>query len=68
MAYVPGSGNIDAKLMIICECPTPQDVENGRLLSTARDLDVLLRDAGIDRNECWITAISKYPVPPNVPD
>ncbi len=63
--YIPGYGPLGAKLMILTECPTLRDAAVGRPMNdveTAR----LLQDAGINKNNCWLTTVSKYFVPPNV--
>lgn len=69
LKYVPGRGPIGAKLMVIGECPTPQDTDAGMPFTGAvgRELDYILRDAGIYRPNCWTTNVSKYHVPPNLP-
>ena len=43
------------------ETLTPFTGPSGKLLNE------LLHDAGIDRSSCWITNVSKYFVPPNIP-
>lgn len=63
--YIPGFGSIGARLMILTECPTADDVAAGRLYSKANTLKSVLMEAGINTSECWMTAVSKYYVPPN---
>jgi DNA polymerase I-like protein with 3'-5' exonuclease and polymerase domains/uracil-DNA glycosylase len=63
--YIPGRGPLGAKLMILGDCPTERDVIAGKCL-TDRELDILLREAGINKSECWLTTVSKFHVPPNV--
>jgi uracil-DNA glycosylase family 4 len=62
--YVPAYGPIGAKLMILGECPSPQDVEAGKPLadSAGKELDRILRDVGINRSECWVSNVCKYHV------
>ena len=69
MKYIPGSGPIGAKLMILGDCPNSQETAGGKSFtgSTGRELDHLLTDAGIRRSDCWLTTVSKYEVPPNFP-
>lgn len=66
MKYISGHGNETSKLVILGDCPSYQDTVNGRLFSDSRDLDNLLKEAGIDKSSCWLTTVSKYNVPPNV--
>jgi len=66
--YVPGAGPIGAKLMILGEMPSYEDQQSGKLFSggDGRELFRLCKDAGINRDNCWISAVSKYMVPPNI--
>lgn len=63
--YVPGHGPIGAKLMILGESPSYVEVEHGKPFvgPSGRELDRILKDAGINRNSCWITNVCKYFVP-----
>lgn len=65
--YVPGSGAIGAKLAILGEAPSYEEVAAGRgfVGPSGRELDRILADARINRSECWITNVCKYMVPPN---
>jgi len=65
--YICGQGPVNAKVMILCECPTYEDAEKGKLFAAKewRELDFLLVEAGIRREQCWQTAVSKYHVPPS---
>ena len=63
--YVPGYGQMGSRIMIVGESPTLRDVANGRPFSDNRELDELLRDAGITKASCWLTTVSKYYVPPS---
>jgi len=67
MKYVPGMGNIGAKLMILGEAPGSEETRLGRPFvgPSGRELDRLLSDAEIPRSECWITNVCKYEVPQN---
>lgn len=62
--YVPGSGPLGAKLMILGEAPSYQEVAQGRPFvgPSGRELDRLLRDASINRQDCWLTNVSKFEV------
>ncbi len=53
--YIPASGPYGAKLMILGESPYDQK-------TYYRELDRLLKDAGINKNNCWLSTVSKYPV------
>jgi uracil-DNA glycosylase family 4 len=66
--YVPGTGPIGAKLLILSDAPSHEDTNSGKPLSgsVGREVDRLLGDAGISRNNAWITTVSKYEVPPNL--
>src|SRR4030095_1824955 len=66
--YVPGMGPIGAKLAIVGEAPSYAETQMGKPFvgPSGRELDRLLRDAGINRNNCWITNICKYEVPANI--
>ena len=68
MKYVPGMGGIGAKLMILGEAPTHDDNVSGQPFSgsNGRELDRLLREAGVNRMDCWLSYVSKYSVPPNL--
>lgn len=55
--YHPASGPMGAKLMILGDSPYDLKTYN-------RELDRLLKDAGISRSNCWISTVSKYPVWP----
>ena len=66
--FIPGTGPLGAKLMILSDCPTSQDVSAGKLFTGTggKLLDQILLDAGIRRSNCWMTTVSKYFIPPNV--
>jgi len=52
--------------MILGECPQPKDTIAGRAFTDAKELNQLLFDAGIRKDNCWQTYVSKYEVPPNI--
>src|SRR3982751_3543791 len=64
--YVPGSGSMGAKILILGEAPTPADVRQGKHFTDNRELDYLLKDAGIAKGDCWLTTVFKNPIPPQV--
>ena len=68
--YVPGVGNVGAKLMILGEAPSKEETAAGKPFvgPSGRELDRLLKDAGLNRSETWITNVCKYEVPPNFND
>lgn len=53
--------------MIVGDCPTYEDEEQLRPFTAqpGKQLDFLLRDAGINRGDCWLTNVCKYVVPPD---
>jgi len=65
--YIPGRGPIGAKLMILSDCPSSADTAAGLAMvgPPGRELDFLLKDSGIHRDNCWISNVSKYEVTPN---
>lgn len=67
--YVPAMGPIGAKLMILGESPSYVEVAEGKPFvgPSGRELNYLLQDAGINRNDCWISNVCKYEVSPNLP-
>jgi len=66
LPYVGGRGPISPKMMIVGESPSYQEVrENQPFVGpSGRELDKLLKDAGIPRHECWVTNLIKYEVIP----
>jgi uracil-DNA glycosylase family 4 len=64
MKYVGGYGNGAAQLMILGEAPIyNEDLPfSGQ---AGKELDRLLKDAGINRSECYLTNVCKYEVPAN---
>lgn len=64
--YVSGHGPLGAKLMVLGDCPTYKDAATGRAFTDSKELNQLLFDAGIKKENCWLTTVSKYEVPPNV--
>lgn len=65
--YVPGRGPIGAKFVILGESPADVEVQTKIPFSgpSGRELDRLLKDSGINRQNCWITNVCKYYVPPH---
>ncbi len=65
--YVPGSGRSGAKLMILGEAPSYTETQVRKPFQgpSGRELDKLLKSAGIQRGNCWITNVCKYEIPPN---
>lgn len=66
--YVPGMGPIGAKLVIVGESPSYAETQLGKPFvgPSGKELDRLLRDAGVNRNACWVTNVCKYEVPANI--
>lgn len=65
--YIPGIGPIGAKLLILGEAPSYEEIESGKPFvgPAGRELDRLLKDAGINRSDCWLTNVCKYQVSPS---
>lgn len=65
--YVPGSGNVQAKLMIIGDYPDKYADDAGIPFvgPAGQILDDLLFKAGISRSECYLTNAVKYRPPMN---
>ncbi len=65
--YVPGMGPLDPKLVIVGEAPSFEEVQAKRPFvgTDGRELTKLCKDAGFNRDDAWITNVSKYMVPPN---
>lgn len=67
LTYVPGIGPIEPRIAIIGEAPSREEVKalTPFVGPSGKFLDMMLRDAGIARNECWVSNVCKYPVPPS---
>lgn len=65
MDIVPGCGPRTAKIMIVGEAPAAEEVRLGKpfMGRAGEEMNNLLRSAGINRDECYITNASLYPVP-----
>lgn len=65
--YVPAIGNDKCKLMILGEAPSYNEVAAKRPFvgASGKELDKLLKDAGINRQDVWLSNVCKYFVPPN---
>lgn len=59
--YVPGTGAINARILVLGECPTYE----GKQPFDNKELNSLFQSAGINRSDCWFTTVSKYHVPGN---
>src|SRR3954462_3922967 len=62
---VEGQGPYSSKLMIVYECPDKAAEESGIIGSgkAGELLDGILGEAGIKRQDCWQTYVSKYRPP-----
>ena len=63
--YIPGKGPLNARIIIVGEAPSHEEV---KLLEpfvgpSGRFLNSMLAEAGISRNQCWVTNVCKYFVP-----
>lgn len=65
--YVPAMGNTDAKLMILGEGPSYAETASLKPFQGpgGKELNYLLKDSGINRDDCWLSNVSKFEVPPN---
>lgn len=63
--FVGGYGPNGAKIMILGECPTWDDTTSGKPFSKSRELDQCLREVGIQKQNCYLSTVSKYYVPGN---
>ena len=65
--YVPGTGNPYAKIVIVGEAPGEEEVRVGLPFvgKSGEYLDGLLKQAGINREDCWVTNVCKYQPPHN---
>ena len=61
--YVPGMGPTSPRIMLLGEAPTTMDVMKKRPFANTRELDLLLKDAGIQKGNCWMTNVFKEPIP-----
>lgn len=59
--FVPGVGPLDAAVMLVGEAPGEQEVEEGEPFvgNAGRRLDSILGDAGIDRDQLYVTNLVK---------
>ena len=65
--YVPGMGPMGAKIVILGEAPARVETMAGKPFvgPSGAELDRLMKDAGGNRQNCWVTNVCKYEVPPN---
>lgn len=66
--YVGGSGPLGASIVICGEAPSFEEIAAGKPFvgNSGKELDRLLSEAGLNRQNCWITNCCKYFVPPNI--
>jgi len=66
--YVPGLGPLNPRIAIVGEAPSYEEVQAKQPFvgSSGRFLNDLLRQAGIKRDECWVSNVCKYMAPPNI--
>ena len=62
MTYVPPSGPVPARIMIVGEAPGVEEVQQRKPFvgSSGMELDRMLHDAGISRSECFVTNVCRY--------
>lgn len=65
--FVPGVGPMEADAMLVGEAPGGEEVERGAPFvgNAGRRLDSLLAEAGIDRDELYLTNVVKVRPPEN---
>ena len=65
--YVPGIGPRSPKIAIVGESPSYEEIAALKPFvgPSGRLLDQLLKEAGIVRNNCWVTNVCKYFVSPS---
>jgi DNA polymerase len=65
--YVPGIGPSNAKIALVGEAPSYEEVKQGIPFvgPAGKMLDKLLREAGLNRSELYITNTVKYQLPGN---
>lgn len=63
--YVQGEGNPNARIMLVGAAPSADDDKNGKPFTGPGGafLNELLLDAGLSRNDLWVTNIYKYRPP-----
>lgn len=64
---VLGEGPVNPKIIIVGEAPGYHEDQQGKPFvgQSGSELDSLLRDAGINRKECWVTNVVKVRPPDN---
>ena len=64
--YVPAIGPSNANLMILGEAPSYEEEQAGQpfMGASGRELNKLLEESGINRNDCWVSNVCKYMAPP----
>ena len=65
--YVPGKGHDKPKICFVGEAPAGEEEKELTPFvgPSGRFLNLLLSEAGIDRNANWMTNVLKYSIPPN---
>ena len=66
--YIPGFGNDSARIVVVGEAPSYDEEQTGRPFTgpSGRLLDSILINAGINRNELWVTNVFKKMIMPQV--
>lgn len=65
--YVGSSGNPRARIMVVGEHPGEEDIRKGAPFSggSGQELDRMLAEAGINREDCFFTNVCRYQPPRN---
>src|SRR5215510_6264350 len=65
--YVPGEGPFGARIVFVGESPSYEEINAGRPFvgPSGQFLNSLMSKAGIARQNCWVTNVCKYFVPPS---
>lgn len=67
MRYIPGHGPTDARIAFIGEAPGGEEELAGRPFvgPAGQELTRICHDAGLARNDCWVTNVARYRPPNN---
>jgi len=68
--YIPGYGPLGAKLAIVGESPSYEEINQGKgfVGPSGKELTRLCKDAGFNRDNCWVTNVVKEFVQPSSKD
>lgn len=55
------SGPVNARMMIVAECVSYRDLQSNTILND-REFDRMLAEAGVNRTQCFVTALIRGPI------